>query len=212
MRNKLQVSKHPMATGGAPEESAAFAACSSKSQARPTDGERFALSASELFASGWYGDAVDLFSVAIGVEPNNPSHYEGRSKCYSALGELEQAHDDAAMAVGLAPFLASCHLRLGKTQLALGMYGEARYSLQMAIMIDPALPRAREELQALMDRCGTDAAFGREPAEGAVARDDLEDRHVEGAVGGETGPEATPLLPLLFESKDWKRAHSGGNT
>lgn len=195
-----------MATGGAPEEPAAFAACSSKSQARQTDGSRFAVSASELFASGWYSDAVDLFTVAIDVEPNNSSYYEGRSECYSALDELEQAHDDAAMAVGLAPFVASCHLRLGKTQLALGMYGEARGSLQMAIKIDPALPRAREELQALMDRWGTDAAFGGGRAEGAVAR---EDRHVEEAVGGESGPGATPLL---FESKDWKRAHRGGNT
>lgn len=203
-----------MATGGAPEDDCgesdgAFAACSSHSKPAPSAGAQFAHEATVLFNNGWFGDAAELFTVAINAEPNNPYYYEGRSQCYSALGDLEEAYDDAALAVGLGPRMASCRLQLGKTQLALGMHRAARWSFECVLQANPELPEAREELQALMDRWGTDAGIGDERAE---ARDD---RHDQGAAGAETGPETTettPLLTQVFENTEWKRANPGGDT
>lgn len=50
----------------------------------------------------YYQDAVNDFSSAIKLDPNNPTYYKNRSLTYEARGEKNKAVEDVRMAKQLA--------------------------------------------------------------------------------------------------------------
>lgn len=87
----------------------------------------------ELFKSGQYSSAIEKFSAAISLEPENKIFFCNRSLCYAAQEDWAASLEDASKAVSLDAKYAKGHFRVVKAQLALQRYRECRFSLQNAL-------------------------------------------------------------------------------
>ena len=61
-----------------------------------------------------YKEALDCYSKAIEIDPNNPIFYSNRSAMHSKLNEFDQAIADAEIAISLKPDYAKAYLKKGK--------------------------------------------------------------------------------------------------
>lgn len=67
-----------------------------------------------------YGAAIELYSKALGIAPNNPIYLSNRAAAYSASGQHLNAAADAELAVEVDPKYARAWSRLGLARYELG--------------------------------------------------------------------------------------------
>jgi small glutamine-rich tetratricopeptide repeat-containing protein alpha len=67
-----------------------------------------------------YDSAIDLYSKALGLVPNNPIYLSNRAAAYSASGQHIKAAADAELAVEVDPKYARAWSRLGLARYELG--------------------------------------------------------------------------------------------
>ena len=61
-----------------------------------------------------YKEALDCYTKAIEIDPNDPILYSNRSLMHSNLNEFDLAIEDAEIAIELKPDYSKAYLRLGK--------------------------------------------------------------------------------------------------
>ena len=61
-----------------------------------------------------YKEALDCYSKAIELDPNDPILYSNRSAMHLNLSEFDEAINDAEKAISLKPDYAKAYLRKGK--------------------------------------------------------------------------------------------------
>ncbi|KAL3644936.1 hypothetical protein CASFOL_010116 [Castilleja foliolosa] len=83
-----------------------------------------------------YSGAVESFSSAIYLQPDNPRFLSNRSKCWESLNEPHFALHDAEASVMLNPDRNS-PFRLGAAWMHLKNYNKACSYFSMALMLDP---------------------------------------------------------------------------
>jgi small glutamine-rich tetratricopeptide repeat-containing protein alpha len=94
------------ATPAASTPSGPSAADKAKAEKHKQDGNNF-------IASKEYNRAIDAYTEAIALDPNNPVYYSNRAAAWSSTGDHAIAADDAEMAIAVDPKFVKAYSRLG---------------------------------------------------------------------------------------------------
>ncbi|KAK8815022.1 hypothetical protein WA556_007058 [Blastocystis sp. ATCC 50177/Nand II] len=77
------------------------------------------------FGKKQYQNAIEYFTAALAIDPNDEGLYANRSAAYLELEMFKEAVDDAKKAVELSPKWAKAHYRLGMAYFRQGLYVDA---------------------------------------------------------------------------------------
>ncbi|XP_065919574.1 uncharacterized protein [Dysidea avara] len=99
-----------------------------------------------LATNGEFKNAIEKFTEAITLYPNDQRYFGNRSFCYDLLGEYDSALIDACEAVRLSPTWAKGYLRKGRALYGLKQYEEAEKAYQEVLKLDSANEDALKEL------------------------------------------------------------------
>jgi len=74
-----------------------------------------------------YPEAIDLYTRALALDPEDPDSLHGRGSCFAATCELEKAVNDLEAVVAIDPSHAfhGAHIELAETYMALGRTDDA---------------------------------------------------------------------------------------
>ena len=101
-----------------------------------------------------YKEALDCYSKAIEIDPNDPILYSNRSAMHLNLTEFDQALADADKAISLKVDYAKAYLRKGKALEGLNKVEEALSAYKLGLEKDSAnaqLLQASQELEAQLN-------------------------------------------------------------
>ena len=101
-----------------------------------------------------YKEALDCYSKAIEVDPNDPILYSNRSAMHLNLSEFDEAINDAEKAISLKPDYAKAYLRKGKALEGQQRIQEALDTYKLGLEKDKTnaqLLEASQELEASMN-------------------------------------------------------------
>ncbi|KAJ4846409.1 Cochaperone protein [Turnera subulata] len=93
--------------------------------------------AREAFIDDYFELAVDLYTQAIAINPNNAELYTDRAQAHIKLNLLTEAVVDANRAIELDPTLARAYLRKGTACLKLEEYQTAKAALEAGAALSP---------------------------------------------------------------------------
>ncbi|XP_061177887.1 uncharacterized protein LOC133186662 isoform X3 [Saccostrea echinata] len=177
---------------------------------------QLAIKGNEMAQLGHYKSAIELFSEAIKLDPNDFRFFGNRSYCYDRTSQYDRALKDAEKAVSLQKDWPKGYFRKGRALAGLRMFSEAEDAFTQVLKLDKNCDDAVQEL--LRDRIYqiTEMGFSRSQAEEAIkkhstvqaALDSLLAGVAENALGGEVYVSdddsgfTTPSLPKPQAPKD----------
>eukprot|EP00924_Labyrinthula_sp_SR-Ha-C_P000858 maker-scaffold_7-snap-gene-6.35-mRNA-1 protein AED:0.01 eAED:0.01 QI:125/1/1/1/1/1/3/164/509 len=106
----------------------------------------FKLKGNEWYKQGKYREAIESYSKAIDLEPENSAFYNNRAAAYLMSGKTLNAITDARKSVKLDPENVKALVRLGKACFKKGLLKEAKSSLRLSLQKNPTNSAARSEL------------------------------------------------------------------
>jgi tetratricopeptide (TPR) repeat protein len=109
----------------------------------------------KAYAAKDYATAIDYFTQAIELEPENPKYYLNRSLCHAGLRNWKQSALDARSALNLDIKYAKAHCRLIKALFELGLHRDARTALLIAFKECEETADLKALDQTLTDATGT---------------------------------------------------------
>ncbi|TFK37408.1 hypothetical protein BDQ12DRAFT_705873 [Crucibulum laeve] len=169
------------------------------------------------FKAGRYGEAIDLYTEAIQLNPLEPSYLTNRAASYMAIKRFRLALEDCQMAASLQSASPSPKtlLRLARCQLALGSSTPASSTIRSILSIEPRNTQAiqlRDKIQVLENHVKTfETARGRK--DWGLARLALDKclQAIEGE-GGEIPAEwRIWRIELELARGNWDAANSAAN-
>lgn len=89
------------------------------------------------FSAGKFNEAVEHFSTAISLAPQNHVLYSNRSASYASLQKYTEALADAKKTVELKPDWSKGYSRLGAAYVGLSKYDDAVASYNNGLSLDP---------------------------------------------------------------------------
>merc|ERR1712018_566975 len=92
----------------------------------------------QLYKAKKYVEALQKYSQAIELCPENPAYYGNRAACHMMLSQYTKALDDAKTAVGLDSNFVKGYVRIAKCCIALGETSSAKQAIQQGLNIDPS--------------------------------------------------------------------------
>lgn len=96
---------------------------------------------------GNFQGAIDNFTSAIKLKPDNTSYMSYLSLAYSKVpGKMKEAEEVLLKAIKLEPFNADLHANLGLIYIKAGLKKKAQSSFQKALKIDPQHDKAQKGL------------------------------------------------------------------
>lgn len=119
--------KSSESTSESTQESAAASSTTEVSEEDKKKAEDLKASGNKEVAAGNYDQAVELYTQAINLNPNNPIYYCNRAAAYSSLSLHDKAIKDAKKALEIDPKYAKAYSRLG---FSLYSTGEAQAALE----------------------------------------------------------------------------------
>eukprot|EP00808_Paulinella_micropora_P020631 g16777.t1 len=103
------------------------------------------------FQRGNFMKAVELYTYATELDPNNHIYFGNRSNAHFCLNNFDKSLRDAQKAVALCPAWAKGHYRAGLALRALQRWAESLSAMQQAARLEPAAYNsAVAEAQSLM--------------------------------------------------------------
>ncbi|CAM9623691.1 unnamed protein product [Pylaiella littoralis] len=119
--------------------------------------EAFKNKGNEAFKTGLWKEAIEWYSRAIDIDPDNKVYFSNRSAAYLKLGDAKsKALKDAERCMELAPEWSKSFSRLGAAQHALGRFEGAVQSLKAGLAIDPDNGGLQSSLVAAKEAQETD--------------------------------------------------------
>ncbi|KAG9119538.1 hypothetical protein FRC07_005395 [Ceratobasidium sp. 392] len=125
----------PQAAGSSFEPAAA--APTGPSAADKAKAEKHKQEGNNLMASKDYQKAIDSYTEAIALDPNNPVYYSNRAAAWSSMGDHAVAVDDAEMAIAVDPKFVKAYSRLGHAHFTLGDYEAAKSAFERGLVLEP---------------------------------------------------------------------------
>ncbi|KAF1323395.1 putative molecular chaperone, partial [Globisporangium splendens] len=114
--------------------------------------EAFKAEGNRLLAAKSYADAVEMYSRAIELDPDNAVYFSNRSAAYLAMGDARgKALKDAEKCIELKPEWWKGYSRKGAAEHALQRFDAARATYNEGLKLDPdnaSLLQAAEEAYA----------------------------------------------------------------
>ena len=80
----------------------------------------------QLYKAKKYVEALQKYTQAIELCPENPAYYGNRAACHMMLSQYNKALDDAKTAVGLDANFVKGYVRIAKCCIALGETSSAK--------------------------------------------------------------------------------------
>jgi WD40 repeat protein len=105
--------------------------------------------------AGDFDRAIDDYTHAIQMKPDDADAYDNRGVCYNVKKQYDQAIADFNQAIRIKPRTASTFYNRGLSYQAKGAYSRAIADYSRALAIDPRLENAasqRREAQAALDK------------------------------------------------------------
>ena len=99
--------------------------------------ERYKSQGNNALKANLFGEAVELYTKAISLDPNSEVYFSNRSAAYANMERYKEALDDAQEAVTLKPGWVKGHLRRGSALTGLKKHEEARKAYMKAHQLDP---------------------------------------------------------------------------
>ena len=84
-----------------------------------------------------YDEAIQHYTTAINMDPENAVFYSNRSACYASKGMWKSALDDAAVCVQKDNKFIKGYYRLATAQTEMKLYEDAETTLKAAIQLEP---------------------------------------------------------------------------
>nr|XP_021147845.1 small glutamine-rich tetratricopeptide repeat-containing protein beta isoform X1 [Columba livia] len=113
-----------------------------------------------------YGAAVDCYTRAIELDPNNAVYYCNRAAAQSKLNNYREAIKDCERAIAIDPKYSKAYGRMGLALTSVNKYEEAVTSYQKALDLDPEndsyksnLKIAEQKLRDMSSPTGTGLSF-----------------------------------------------------
>uniref|UniRef100_A0A8B9Q166 Small glutamine-rich tetratricopeptide repeat-containing protein beta n=1 Tax=Apteryx owenii TaxID=8824 RepID=A0A8B9Q166_APTOW len=113
-----------------------------------------------------YGAAVDCYTRAIELDPNNAVYYCNRAAAQSKLSNYSEAIKDCERAIAIDPKYSKAYGRMGLALTSVNKYEEAITSYQKALDLDPEndsyksnLKIAEQKLRDMSSPIGTGLSF-----------------------------------------------------
>ncbi|OQD72659.1 hypothetical protein PENDEC_c020G01358 [Penicillium decumbens] len=103
----------------------------------------------KAFSAKDYPTAIDKFTQAIAIEPENQILYSNRSAVYSAQGEYQKALEDAEKSVSIKPDWSKGHLRKGAAYRGMQDWLAAHDAYEEALKLEPGNAQAKSGLDAV---------------------------------------------------------------
>jgi len=90
----------------------------------------------KAFADKEYEKAIEHYTNAIEIDPQNHVYYSNRSACYSSLNQWESSTKDAEQCINLSPSFIKGYYRLATAQLELGLLEKALTTVKKGLASD----------------------------------------------------------------------------
>ncbi|CBJ26302.1 Heat shock protein 40 like protein [Ectocarpus siliculosus] len=119
--------------------------------------EAFKNEGNEAFKTGKWKEAIEGYTRAIDIDPDNKVYFSNRSAAYLKLGDAKsKALKDAERCMELAPEWSKSFSRLGAAQHALGRFDGAVQTFKAGLAIDPNNAGLESSLAAAKEAQETD--------------------------------------------------------
>lgn len=142
--------------------------CSEPSETAKNDAEHLKILGNDFMKSEKFKDAIDCYTKAIQIDPNNSVFYCNRAAAYSKLNNHKAAIQDCEAAIKIDPNYSKAYGRMGLAHASLDQYQQAKECFQQAIDLDPQnesyinnLKVAEEKIKAASSSSGTRPDDGR---------------------------------------------------
>lgn len=99
--------------------------------------ENYKNQGNEEFKKGNHGKAIEFYTYATEMDPNNHIYYTNRSNAYFKMGNFEKSLRDATRSTTCNPKWAKGHYRMGLALLELDKPQEALKAFQVAVDLEP---------------------------------------------------------------------------
>ena len=106
---------------------------------------------------GDYAAAIGLFTSAIGLKPDAPMAYVGRSRAYLHQQKFDQALHDLDEAIRLKPGLAAAYIERGRVRNQTGDYKRAIEDFDQALRLKPDAANAYQGRALAKSKTGDNA-------------------------------------------------------
>lgn len=103
-----------------------------------------------------YNDAIESYTQAINLTPNNKIFYSNRAAAYSQAGQQTLAIDDANKALEIDPQFARAYSRLGHAYYNDQQFENAVKAYEDGLKLDPSNVSMKNSLQTARSRLSTD--------------------------------------------------------
>ncbi|KAJ5621933.1 Heat shock protein sti1 [Penicillium herquei] len=103
----------------------------------------------KAFSAKDYPTAIEKFTQAIAIEPENHILFSNRSAVYAAQAEYQKALDDAEKAITIKPDWSKGHARKGAAYKGLGDLLAAHDAYEEALKIEPENAQAKSGMSAV---------------------------------------------------------------
>jgi predicted O-linked N-acetylglucosamine transferase (SPINDLY family) len=115
-----------------------------------------------LQALGRVDEGLAHLRTALELEPRNPAYYVNLGTARQQAGQYPEAEDSYRQAIRIAPDFAPGYANLGALYLLWEKYAAARAPLLKALALDPADPRALQNLDHLLYAANYSTEISRE--------------------------------------------------
>ncbi|PIK61936.1 hypothetical protein BSL78_01161 [Apostichopus japonicus] len=131
---------------------------------------KLAIRGNELATKGDYKAAIELFSQAISLDPNDHRFFGNRSYCFDQTGLYEKALKDAERAINLSKEWPKGYFRKGRALAGLQSFNEAEKAYEQVLKLDSACEEAVQELKKVRVCQLIDMGFTKVQSEIAVLK------------------------------------------
>ncbi|KAJ3333440.1 hypothetical protein HDU76_008062 [Blyttiomyces sp. JEL0837] len=102
----------------------------------------------KLMADRKYKEAIEKYTDAIALDPENAVYYANRAAAFSQDGDHASAVEDAKKAVEVDPDYSKAYSRMGHAHFCLGNFAEAVDSYERGLRLDPGNQSMKQSLSA----------------------------------------------------------------